>query len=49
MVNDWDVDDPDIPTTNDPHDRANREVIKLEVLWFHGDINIWACYVWYVT
>jgi hypothetical protein len=40
MVNDPNEDDLDTPATNDPCDRANREVIKMEVLQFHGDINI---------
>jgi hypothetical protein len=40
MVNDPDKDDPDTPTTNDPRDRANIEIIKMEVLRFHGKINI---------
>jgi hypothetical protein len=38
-INDPNEDDPDTPTTNDPRDRANREVVKMEVLCFHGDIN----------
>jgi hypothetical protein len=38
-VNDPNEEDPDMPATNDPCDRANREVVKMEVLHFHGDIN----------
>jgi hypothetical protein len=40
MVNDIDKDDPDKPAINDPYNRANKEVVKIEVLRFHGDINI---------
>ena len=39
MVNDPSINDPNTPATNDPRDRANREVVKLEVLCFHGNIN----------
>jgi hypothetical protein len=38
-VDDPNEEDLDTPPTNDPCDRANREVIKMNVLRFHGDIN----------
>jgi hypothetical protein len=39
MVTDLNEDDPETHVSNDPRDRANREIIKMEVLRFHGDIN----------
>jgi hypothetical protein len=38
-VKDPNEEDPNIPTTNDPRYRSNREVVKMEVFCFHGDIN----------
>ena len=38
-ISDPNEDDPDTLATNDPCDRANREVVKMEVLRFYGDIS----------
>ena len=39
MVHDPNEDDLETPATNDPHDRHKREVVKMEVLRFHRDID----------
>jgi hypothetical protein len=39
MVTNLNGDDLDTLVTNDTRNKANKEVIKMEVLQFHGDIN----------
>ena len=39
MVQNPNEDNFETPTTNDPLDKAHREVVKVEVLQFHRDID----------